>query len=283
VMVNSSTTSSQSVGAMASPSGLVAQVSQAVRRGLGDGLKPRLVFLSIGMTLAAGVFWLIVFSVFHGPVWHAAEVAAQWFFQGAATSQGPEVAASTGWWASLWHSVAQGLSTFVAFLIALAAFALLVMLTLQILLEVFLMPTVQRQCLKRYPDLPTDVAGSLRANLMTSLRLMLVLVAGLALWIVPVLGGLAYFALAAYVMVRSLVNDALDGVASLEERKLLIRQHRGAMLGIGLLMNLLLVIPVAGLIVPSVLGASVCHLFMPALLDLRLQAALTAQADTAGA
>ncbi|MES2886453.1 MAG: EI24 domain-containing protein [Pseudomonadota bacterium] len=267
------TNSSSAQGGRASSSlalstGSISRAARALRGGLSDGLHPRLAFLSVGMTLVAGLFWLVVFSVWHDPIWDFAQVAAQWFFQGVGAASEP-AASSAGRGAALWGSVVQGLSMFVAFLIALASFALLVMLTLQVMLEVFLMPAVQRQCLKRYPALSNNLPGTVRSNLLTTVKLWSVLLVGVLLWIIPVLGGLAFFALAAYINVRSLVNDALDGVATLEERRQLVKGHRGAMLCLGLCMTLLLLIPFVGLVAPSVLGASVCHLFMPALLALR--------------
>lgn len=243
---------------------------RAASLGLKDGLQPRLLLLSVGVALGAGILWLTVFSVWRAEAWHAAQVAAHWFFSGAASSADAP-AASSGWWASVWGAVASGFSWLMAVLIGLASFALLVMLTIQLLLELFLMPLVQRQCLPRYPQLARGVPGSLRANLLTTVKLWWVLALGLLLWIIPVLGGIAFFALAAYVNVRSLVNDALDDVATLAEREVLVRTHRGAMLCLGLLMGAFLLIPLVGLVAPSVLGASVCHLFMPSLVALRAQ------------
>lgn len=266
------TNSSSAQGGRASSTALslsaLSRVVRALRGGLSDGLHPRLVFLSIGMTLLAGLLWLVVFFVWHDQAWHLAQTAARWFFQGVGAASEPTTGAGGGG-ATLWSSVVQGLSMFVAFLIALASFALLVMLTLQAMLELFLMPAIQRQCLKRYPDLPSNLPGTLGANLLTTVKLWSVLLVGLLLWVIPVLGGLAFFALAAYINVRSLVNDALENVATLDERRQLVKEQRGAMAGLGLCMLLLLLIPFVGLVAPSVLGAGVCHLFMPALLALR--------------
>lgn len=257
-----------SVAAQAGP---VSQAVSAASLGLKDGLRPQLLMLSIGVALGAGGFWLLIFMVWSADIWHLAQVAAHWFFSGAAAASEAPVA-DGGWWATIWGGVVQGLSWLVALLIFLAALALLVMLSMQIMLELFLMPLVQRQCLPRYPSLKLDGAGSLRFNILTSLKLLAVLVLGLPLWLIPVVGPLVHLALVAYLNIRSLVNDALDGVATLEERQALVRTHRGAMLCLGLIMQLMFMIPFVGLIMASVMGASVCHLFMPPLVDMRAQA-----------
>jgi hypothetical protein len=276
------TSSSSSSSSSNLPAGALAKALRAASLGVKTGLQPRLLFLSTGVALAAGALWLAVFAIWSAEIWHVAQVAAHWFFSGA-TSTADVSTAATGWWASVWGSVVGAFSWLVAVLIGLASFALLVMFTMQILLEVFLMPLVQRQCLPLYPPLATGVEGSLRANLLTSAKLLGVLVLGMLLWIIPVLGALAFFALAAYLNVRSLVNDALDGVATVEERKALVRTHRGAMLWLGLLMAGFLLIPLVGLIAPAVLGASVCHLLMPALVRLRANKLADEQAQRAGA
>ncbi len=253
---------------MVVPAGPVSQAASAASLGLKDGLRPQLLMLSIGVAVGAGGLWLLVFMVWSTEIWQMAQVAAHWFFSGAAAASEAPVA-QVGWWATIWGGVTQGLSWLVALLISLAAFALLVMLSMQILLELFLMPLVQRQCLLRYPSLKLGGEGSLRFNILTTLKLLGVLVLGLPLWLIPVVGPLTHLALLAYLNIRSLVNDALDGVATLEERQALVPAHRGAMLCLGLMMQLMMMIPLVGLIMASVMGASVCHLFMPALVALR--------------
>jgi uncharacterized protein involved in cysteine biosynthesis len=65
-----------------------------------------------------------------------------------------------------------------------------------------------------------------------------------------------------YINVRSLMNDALDGLVSESERRAIIESNRLTMLLIGALLEGIVLIPIVGLFAPSILGLSVCHLCM---------------------
>lgn len=243
----------------------LAQAAQAAKLGFTEGLKPRIAFLSIGAALVVFIVWLMIFVFGHAHVWAIATAATHWALPGWASAP-PSLGQ-----ASIWVWVVQALSGLVAFLISVAAFGVLVMVTLQVVLEVVLMPRIQREVLPSYPTLQKGVAGSLRANLLLLLKLWGALIAGLLLWLIPLVGGIAFFALAAYINARSLVNDALDGIATPSERQAIVRQNRWGLMILGLMMGSLLMIPLIGLVAPSVLGASVCHFCFKALLKLRGQ------------
>ncbi len=237
--------------------------------GLRDGLRPQLFMLSVCVALAAGGFWLLVFALWHAEIWQWAQGVAHWFLGDAAVvSEGAGVG-GVSVLAALWHQSMQALSWVVTLVMVLVGLGLLIMLSMQVMLELFLMPKVQRQCLLRYPSLSSDGEPSWRFNFVTSLKLVGCLLLGLPLWLIPILGPFIYMGLAAYLSVRSLVNDALEGVATPEERQTLVGAHRWAMLSLGLMMQLMLMIPLLGWLMASVVGASVCHLFMPPLVALR--------------
>ena len=224
--------------------------------GLRDGLRPGLLLSSIAIWLLAFLFWTLLLVAFRTEIWAWAQQALQGLWQGLASavlSGALAPAAASG--------LAGGFASFLAVLLILLAFALLVSLTVRIALELLLMARIQRQCLLRYPQLPTGVPGSLRAGLrslvVTSATL---IVGGLLCLLIPVVGGLLLFALGAYLNARSLVNDALDGVATPDEQRQFIRSRRFSLALLGLALSLLMVVPLAGLLAPTLMGASVCHL-----------------------
>jgi len=74
-----------------------------------------------------------------------------------------------------------------------------------------------------------------------------------------------FFVLASYLNVRGLVNDAVDGLATDEQRRAIIQARRVEMTLLGVLVGLFTLVPFAGFLSPVVLGAGVCHLGMRAL------------------
>ena len=175
--------------------------------------------------------------------------------------------------ASVWVWASQALSGLVAFILFLAAFGLLVMLTIQIVLELFLMSRIQAFCLPQYPKLRKGAPGNFRRELIDMAKLWAALCAGLLLWIIPLVGALSFFVLAAYINVRLLVNDVLSDIATAEEREWFVSQHRMGLLLLGLMMAGFLLIPFAGLLAPTVLGASVSHFCFTAIARLREETA----------
>jgi len=85
--------------------------------------------------------------------------------------------------------------------------------------------------------------------------------------IIPVFGGLLFFLLASYLNVRSLINDATDGLVTDSEFRALLGKNRVEMLVLGVILSIVTVIPVLGFFAPVLLGASVCHLCMRDLSD----------------
>ena len=67
----------------------------------------------------------------------------------------------------------------------------------------------------------------------------------------------------------TLVGDALEGVATDQERRQIIQRHRPQMVALGLLCSVLMFVPLLGLWMPAVLGAATAHLGMRATLRLR--------------
>jgi hypothetical protein len=242
--------------APASWSSLTQDVLASLALGLRDGLAPRLLLSSITIWLGAFLLWALLFLTFRSEAWALAQQGLQWLWQGlaAAVFKAPVgVVEPSG--------VASAFPGFASVVLLLLAFALLVSLTVRIALELLLMARIQRQCLLRYPQLATGVPGSLRASL-RSLGVVWgkLIVGGLLCLMVPVVGGFLFFALGAYLNARSLVNDALEGVATPQEQREFIRSRRFGLALLGLAMTLLMLVPLAGLLAPTLMGASVCHL-----------------------
>jgi uncharacterized protein involved in cysteine biosynthesis len=77
------------------------------------------------------------------------------------------------------------------------------------------------------------------------------------------------FVLFGYLNVRTLVNEALDGLATRDEQRALIRQARFRMIILGTLLGGVPAIPVLGLMSPAWVGAATCHLCLRELSLLR--------------
>jgi hypothetical protein len=229
--------------------GTLSEALACLALGFSDGLRPRLAFASAAVAAASVVMWLLILVLARGPVWSAAEAAALWALP----------------------QVARALSGMVAFLLVATAFVLMVVVTIRVYQELFLMTRIQRQCLLRYPAIAATATGSWAADLRSMLRQFAVLLLSFPLLLVPLIGSVAYLLLGCYLNVRGLVDDALENLATPAEREAIVQRSRGSMVVLGLAMAALLLIPFAGLLMPSILGASVCHLCLRALTQLRLE------------
>ena len=229
--------------------GTLSEALACLALGFSDGLRPRLALASAFVAIASFVLWLVIFLVARDPIWRGAEAAAGWALPQAAMA----------------------LSGVVAFMLVATAFVLLVVLSIRFYQELFLMTRIQRQCLLRYPAIAATATGSWAADLRSMLRQFAVLLLSFPLLLVPLIGSVAYLLLGCYLNVRGLVDDALENLATPAEREAIVQRSRGSMVVLGLAMAALLLIPFAGLLMPSILGASVCHLCLRALTQLRLE------------
>lgn len=265
---------------MRRPLDAVPEVAASLSLGLRDGLRPRLALMSVVAGLAAFGIWLVVLIVWRNEIWTLTDVAAKWAMNGLLSVVWPDPAGGGQNLASAavnaaplskraFTWVASPLWTVVKLLLIAGSFLLLVMLSMRLHLELFLMSRVQKQCLKHYPSLSPGLKGRFGVGAISSFKLLGVLCAGFTLLVIPVIGGILFFLLASYLNVRSLLNDALEDLATAEERRTIVKTMRVPMLILGLATAGLLLIPFAGLFMPAVLGASVCHLCMRSLIRLR--------------
>lgn len=265
---------------MRHPVHAVPEVGISLMLGLRDGIRPRLALSSVLAGLVAFGFWLIVFVVWRSEIWALADLVAKGAMNGVLSliwsdSAGASAEAASGatttapFWDKAVTRIATPLGSIVNFLLVAASFALLVMLSMRLYLELFLMGRVQQQCVKHYPSLSGGAERSFHADVRSTITQLAILGAGVLLLVIPVIGGILFFLLASYLNVRGLVNDALEDLATIEERRAIVQTMRVPMLLLGMAITGLLLIPLAGLFIPAILGASVCHLCMRALIRLR--------------
>ena len=205
-----------------------------IATGVRDGFHPRLILQSLAIWLASLLLWGTVFGIWHAEIHGLFEQLQSRIF---GSFRG---AAAMAW-----------LATFVAFVLA-------TLLTARGLVDLFLMPTIQTLVLRRHPGLERIDGGSWRMGLLNSVgHYVTIALIALPLMLVPVVNVIALFLLFNYVNVRGLVPDALDGVASSEEVRALIKGSRVEMTVLGTLATLVMMIPPITLVGPSFFGAAV--------------------------
>ncbi|MFO1251135.1 MAG: EI24 domain-containing protein [Inhella sp.] len=241
-----------------------------------DALKPGVLWRSLQIWLLVLVFWGTVLFIWRQEIWQAAQTGLSLLAMGLAMALfSPQ--GGVGSVAGMAHAgIGMGalvvigalltqppVGTVITGLVILLVFMLLASLSVRVLTEFLLMGRVQAQCRRRYPELENQAPMPWLSGLMESAKLwVILLVGGLMCLLVPLLGGLLLAALCAYLNARSLVGEALDGVASPQEQRAFVRSHRMSLLLLGLALPVLLLVPLVGLLAPGWLGASVCHLGM---------------------
>lgn len=138
---------------------------------------------------------------------------------------------------------------------------LAIFISLRLLIELILMPVLQRAILPAYPQLSNRYASpSLLKTLCFLLghyAKFLILVVGCLF--IPFVGHFLVLWISAYYTSTALVRDALDGVANFDSQTQLIRRAKWPLTFIGLACLFLTFIPFIGLFAPLILGASITH------------------------
>lgn len=252
--------------------GLLSESIQCLGLGLRDGLKPRLALMSFMVGLGVSLFWFAVFGLYAAELWQGAQSLASVGLIGTLKGVGEVTQAlqglvpvvMAGWFTKM---VAAGL--------LLMGYALLVILSMRIILELVLMPRIQRVCLQRYPDLLPTEGATVMAGLRDTLGTLSTSVVGsLCCLLIPVIGGLLVLVLVSYMNIRSLLGDTLEDLATDDEVRQIIQGSRADMTVLGLACTALTLVPLLGLFAPVIMGASACHLTMRRLTVLRAAALL---------
>ncbi len=229
--------------------GVVDRVAEALTcfaLAMREATRPGLALMSLVLGVAVLTAWGIVFYVWWGDI------------RALLTALSSAVLGS--------HAPGPKMSTFLAYLLGVLAYVLVVMATVRLLLELLLMSRIQQHCLKRYPQLHRGAGGSLlSAAWQSTLGAVIVVVGGLLCLIIPLVGAALFFLLVSYFNARSLVNDALDGLVNDEQRRALLKSKRLELAVLGVAGSLFMLVPVIGIVGPVALGAGVCHLGMRSL------------------
>ncbi len=235
--------------------------------GLRDGVTPRLIAFSAALWVGAIALWTMILVFAWNVVESAAAFVTAWMFLGifrifpgwlpaAAREKITGVSLSEGAQALL-GPVFTTLTWIVLVALILAA----IYATARIAVEFWLMPAIRKVVERHYPAFPPHPPYSIFSTVTNFAKTGTVAVLlGLPFLLVPVINVALLFVLFGYLNVRTLVNEALDGVATRQEQRLVIRAARGRMIAMGSLLAGILAIPVVGLLAPTVTGAATCHL-----------------------
>ncbi len=244
--------------------------------GLRDGVSFRLAAFSLGLWLGACSLWAVLLVIAWTPIKSSAAFLTAWSLLGifrlfpnwlpaAAREKIAGVSLVDGAQSLLGPVFATATWIMLVLLIVVAVYA-----TVRIAVEFWLMPIIRRVVEKHYPPFPPRPPYSLLSSVTNVAKTGTVAVClGLPFLLVPVANVVLLFVLFGYLNVRTLVNEALDGLATRDEQRLLIHRTRLRMIFLGTLLAGAPAIPVLGLMTPSWVGAATCHLFLRQLLALR--------------
>ncbi len=203
---------------------------------LRDGIQPPISLISAIIWFLSVLGWALVFFFAHAPLLQAL----------------PEI-----------PQLVPALNTALRYLVVGALYLALVIITVRVSVELWLMKRIQKFCLKYYPGLTLSHKSSILVSVRDAPKTAgTFLIGGLICLVLPVIGPALLFLLMGYLNVRSLMNDALDELVSESDRRKIIESNRLSMLLIGAMLEGLVLIPIVGLFAPSILGTSVCHLCM---------------------
>lgn len=256
--------------------------------GLRDGFSLRMIAFSLGLWAGALALWAAILVFAWAQVKTVAAFLAAWSLLGvfrlfpswlpaSAREKITGVSLTEGANALL-GSVTFGTATWIMLilLIVIAVYA-----TVRIAVEFLLMPVIRKVVEKRYPPFPARPPYSLLTSVTNVAKTgTLAVCLGLPFLLIPVANVVLLFVLFGYLNVRTLVNEALDGLATRDEQRLLIRRTRLRMILLGTLLGGAPAIPILGLMTPAWVGAATCHLFLRELARVRAAAIQPVSAST---
>jgi CysZ protein len=237
-------------------------IPEALMRALRDMTQPRIISLIIWPVLLAIALWAMLLYLFWHPLlgglqdWLAGLIAAANYFN----------------WNLSWLSNA--LSIFLLF----ALLILFINVTAVLITSVFAMPVLLRIIGARdYADVEIRRGGSTWGSVKNALIAVAVFtplwLITLPLWLIPPLAVVVPLLLSAYLNQRLFRYDALSDHASAEEYKVIVKNHRGTLWLLGLLVAFVQFIPLANLIAPVFIGLAYIHYTLGRLRQLRATSA----------
>lgn len=214
----------------------------ALTRAAGNLFDPRIIAIVFLPMLVSLVLWTLL----------------AWLFWGAWTGfiSGAMASTTVAGWLQNWN--ATWVIDYTAALAVLIAILPAMFVTALVVTEIIAMPVIVRFVAERYhPDLRTAAGGTLAGsigNAAIAITVFAVLwMVTLPLWLTGIGAVLAPLLTSAYLNQRLFRYDALAEHASREEFAAIVRNSRGDLFLLGILVSLLLYVPVLNLLVP-VLG-----------------------------
>ncbi len=235
----------------------MAQLFDAISKGLRDVFQFQVLWIMIWPMLAAVFLWVILgallWTTFAG--WIEAglvAIGAQAYLQGL----------ESDW-------IANGVQAFLHLLL----FVPLVFLTALLITAIFAMPALIKLVAERhYPELVRECRASLMANIVNALVaiaiFVLIWVVSLPLWLFGV-GFLIPLVAVSYLNQRLFRFDALSEHATQTERETLFKQYQGKWWALGVMTALLQFLPLVNLIAPVVTALIFIHFALARLQELR--------------
>jgi CysZ protein len=215
---------------------------------LRDLRQPRVIAVIVLPVLASFIIWLTV---------------AVWFWQSWVTVLGEAIGSTqfARWladWGMQWLVNSMG----VVALVALMVPALLI--TNMIITEIFAMPVMVKVVSERdYPALEKRNGGSVTGSVFNAITgiaiFLLIFVMTLPLWLLGPVGMLVSALNSAYLAQRMFRFDALSDHAGADEYRALVKNARGRLLLLGLLMAPLNFVPLLNLFAPVLNGLAFTH------------------------
>jgi len=224
-------------------------------------LNPRVLWLLVWPVIAAIGIWIVLVALLWGQALHWVQLqldssgVVQWMISFAPLAF---IAAHIAW------------------ILLVVALIPLVLVTAVVLVGLFAMPSmVNHVADSSYPGLAKRRGGTLAGSLVNTavaLAVFLALAAvTLPLWVVPILWPVLPVLLFAYLNQRVFRYDALAEHASAAEMGQLVRQYRGEMFGLGVVIAILGHVPVFGFFVPVYGALAFVHYCLDRLRELRSQ------------
>lgn len=198
---------------------------------LRDQFSLRMLALSLAPLLLSLLLWGVL-------MWHGLQPMLDWLHRLLTDYAGFETSQRALSWLGLGM-----LQVLVVPLLAIALLLPLMVGSTLLFMGVVAMPAIERQVSRRHcPDLEKkhggSFFGSLAVNLGSSALFAVLWLCTLPLYAIPPVAWLAHACLWAWVTTRVMSYDALASHASVDERRVLLRQHRGPLLVIGFISGL---------------------------------------------
>lgn len=234
------------------------RVTSALGKSIKDLSQPVILWTLFIPTVISFTFWLVIYLLF----------AAGWVSVMSAFMQD---LAPVLWLQNLLEMNFAGATHVLAIVILILLFLPLAYFSTVVLVSLFAMPVIIKFLRRRYySELishGTAFWASLWNTLVHSFMFLLLFAVTLPLWLVPGLQILIPILLTASLNRRIFSFDALSDVATSQEIKSFIKENKGSLFGLGLILGIFSYIPFIGFLVPVFGGLAYGHFCLQSLLD----------------